>query len=98
MQVVGGLVLEVFNQVALVLLLTVYIMATRGEGGFGKGGGSVSRDLNLMIEHYIKLKTALSLCTGVVVAVILLACQVRSLPRSHNASVVPAQSAGVFLT
>jgi hypothetical protein len=33
-----------------------------------------------MIEHYIKLKTALSLCTGVIVAVILLACQVRRRP------------------
>jgi hypothetical protein len=68
----------VFNMVGLVLLLTVYIMATYTVDQESKRDmGPTARKVDEMMKFYIDLKTALSLLTGVITASILLAWCVR---------------------
>jgi hypothetical protein len=67
-----------FNQFALVMLFVVYLMTeiVPGEPLLGTIGPA-AMEIELMISHYISLKTMLSFMTGVAVSVILLLIQIK---------------------
>lgn len=67
-----------FNQFALVMLFVVYLMTeiVPGEPLLGTIGPA-AMEIELMISHYISLKTMLSFMTGVAVSIILLLVQIK---------------------
>jgi len=68
---------EFFNLFALIFLLTVYIITEKVEERMFSGDEGILVEVEIMTTGYIGLKTMLSFVTGVVVAVIMLALQVK---------------------
>jgi len=68
---------DFFNQFALIFLLTLYILAEKVEKKMFGDGEGIMQEIESMTTGYIGLKTALSALTGAIVAVILLALQVK---------------------
>lgn len=69
-----GIFVAIFSALTTVLLLTVYIMFEKGAGEeMFKGTSPIISEIEVMINNYIVLKTLISLGTGVLVAIILLA-------------------------
>jgi AI-2 transport protein TqsA len=66
-----------FNQLALVLLLTVYIMSTHTVDKESNPLPGQASKIDAMMKFYINLKTAISLLTGIATAVILRLCGVK---------------------
>jgi predicted PurR-regulated permease PerM/Ca2+-binding EF-hand superfamily protein len=68
---------DVFNQAALIFLLTVYIISEKLEERMFPGETGIMVEIETMTTGYISLKTILSFLTGAVVAVIMLILQVK---------------------
>jgi predicted PurR-regulated permease PerM len=68
---------DVFNQAALIFLLTVYIISEKLEERMFPGETGIMVEIETMTTGYISLKTILSFLTGAVVAIIMLILQVK---------------------
>lgn len=70
--------MAVMNDVVLVVLLAVYILLERPEGStLGGGDSRVLSEIEALITDYIVLKTLLSMMTGILTAIMLVACKVQ---------------------
>jgi len=66
-----------FNQVALIFLLTLYIMSEKTMPTLFNPENFIMMEIETQVMGYLSLKTALSFMTGAVVAIILLILQVK---------------------
>ena len=71
------LFIDAVNWVALVLLLTVYLMYEKTTKNMFDGSHEMMIEIESSIKTYISLKTAISFLTGAIVAVILALLQVK---------------------
>ena len=66
-----------FNQVALIFLLTLYIMSEKTMPTLFNPDNKIMMEIETQVMGYLSLKTALSAMTGAVVSIILLFLQVK---------------------
>ena len=68
---------DFFNQVALIFLLTIYVMSEKTMPTLFSPTNKIMMEIETQVMGYISLKTALSFVTGVIVAIILLVLGVK---------------------
>merc|ERR1740117_911366 len=68
---------DFFNQVALIFLLTLYVMSEKTMPTLFSPNNRIMMEIETQVMGYISLKTALSFVTGVIVAIILLVLGVK---------------------